>query len=107
MKDWKDYPGCIKEIGGVEVPTFKCFEVIFSNILTVAVSLAVLALFVMLIIGGFKFLTSSGDPKATGSAKQTMTYAIAGIGLMAIAFLIFRLIEYFTGVDITTFTIPE
>ena len=102
LKEWKDIPGCL--IG--DVATFKCLEVIFSNILTIFVSLAVLALFVMLIIGGFKYLTSAGDPKAAGSARQTMTYAIAGIVLMALAYLIFKLIETFTGVTITVFTVP-
>lgn len=103
MKEWGTYPGCIVD----GVPTFKCLEVIFANILTIAVSLAVLALFVMLIMGGFKYLTSAGDPKAAGSARQTMTYAIAGIVLMALAYLIFRLIETFTGVTITIFHIPS
>lgn len=106
MKKWSDIEGCILNIGGVEVPTFKCLEAVFSNILTVAISLAGLALFVMLVMGGFKFLTSGGDPKATGQAKQTMTYAVIGIALMALAFLIFRLIEVFTGVNVTKFEIP-
>lgn len=106
MQDWKS-SGCIQTINGVDIPTFKCLEVVFSNILTVAVSLAALALFVMLLIGGFKYLTSGGDQKATASAQQTMTYAIAGIALMALAFLIFRIIEYFTGVKVTIFSIPQ
>jgi len=103
MRDWKDLPGCLLNN---DVATFKCLEVVFGNILTIAVSLAVLALFVMLIMGGFKFLTSGGDPKAAGSARQTMTYAILGIILMAVAYLIFRLIETFTGVTVTNFVVP-
>ena len=106
MKNWGNTP-CIKTIGGVDVPTLKCFEAVYQQILTIAISLGLLALFVMLLTGGFKFLTSGGDPKAVASAKQTMTYAILGIGLMAIAFLIFRLIEFYTGVPITVFTIPD
>jgi len=103
MKDWTS---CMQTVGGVDVPTLKCLEIVFSNILTVAVSLAGLALMVMLIVGGFKFLTSGGDPKATASAQQTMTYAIAGIALMAVAFLIFKIIQYFTGVNVLIFEIP-
>lgn len=110
MKVW---PGtnieCILEIGGppaVEVPTFKCFEAIFSRILVVAISLSLLALFVMLVIGGFKFLTSGGDPKAAASAKQTMTFAFLGMILMAVAYVIFQIIHVFTGVDVLNFTVP-
>lgn len=105
MKEWAGVP-CIKTIGGVDVPTLKCLEGVYKQILGIVISLGLLALFVMLLVGGFKFLTSAGDPKAASSAKQTMTYAVAGIGLMAIAFLIFRLIEFYLGISITTFTIP-
>lgn len=112
MAAWSDLPGCMQKVspgGGdeIEVPTVKCFEVIFQNILTTVVSLAVIALFVMLTIGGFKYLTSGGDQKATASAQQTMTYAIAGIALMALAYIIFRIIETYTGVPVTNFVIPE
>lgn len=103
MPNWSS---CTINVGGVDIPTFKCLEVVFGRILNIAVGLAVLALFVMLIVGGFKFLTSGGDQKATASAQQTMTFAIAGIGLMVLAYLIFRIIEVFTGVTLTKFVIP-
>lgn len=106
MQNWTS-SGCMQTIRGIEIPTIKCFEVVFTNILTVVMSLAVLALFVMLIVGGFKYLTSAGDQKATTSAKQTLTYAVVGITLLVLAFLIFRIIEYFTGVNITRFEIPN
>ena len=105
MKPWAGVP-CIKTIGGVDVPTLKCLEAVYKQILNIAISLGLLALFIMLIVGGFKLLTAAGDPKAAASAKQTMTYAVMGIALMAIAFLIFRIIEFFTGVKITIFTVP-
>lgn len=105
MKNWSE---CTESFGNVsDVPTIKCFEVVFSRILSIIVSLAVLALFIMLVVGGFKYLTSGGDQKKTAGAQATMTHAIMGIALMAIAFLIFKMIQAFTGVDITTFTIPN
>jgi hypothetical protein len=108
MKDWSS---CLQKISFdkevIEVPTLKCLEIVFSNILTVATSLSVFALFVMLIVGGFRYLTSGGDPKATAAAQQTMTFAIIGIALMAIVFLVFKIIEALTGVNITTFSIPS
>ncbi|OGG20588.1 hypothetical protein A3D03_01065 [Candidatus Gottesmanbacteria bacterium RIFCSPHIGHO2_02_FULL_40_13] len=103
MQDWTN---CLQTVNGVDIPTIQCLEIVFSNILYVAVGLAVLALFVMFLVGGFKYLTSGGDPKATTAAQQTLTYAVLGLGLMAIAFLIFKIIESFTGVNVTTFSIP-
>jgi len=102
--DWND---CSIDIQGIKVPTLKCLEVVFARILTVAVSLAVLALFIMLIVGGFKYLTSGGDQKATASAQQTLTFAVVGLVLLVLAFLVFRLIEQFTGVNVTNFVIPQ
>jgi len=105
MKPWGGV-NCIQTIGGVDIPTFKCLEAVFARILTVVVSLAVLALFVMLVVGGFRYLTSGGDQKAAGAARSTMTYAIVGIVLFVLAFLVFLLIEAYTGVNITEFVIP-
>jgi len=89
-----------------EPATFKDLERVFSNILTVAFALGGLAAFVMLIIGGFRFLTSGGDPKATAQAQGTLTWAIAGLLFFIGAWFILRFIKEFTGVDVTTFKIP-
>ena len=107
MKDWASCSLTFHFPGGdtLIVPTFKCLEVLFNNILVTAISLAALALLVMFVIGGFKFLTSGGNPEAAGAAKQTITYAIIGMFLLAIAYLVFALIKYFTGVDVLRFEI--
>lgn len=92
----------------VDVPTLKCLEAIFVIILRIAVPLAVLALLVMLLIGGFRYLTSAGDQKAMASGKQTITYALIGVVLMVLAYLIFTLIGSYTGLGdkIFKFEIP-
>lgn len=77
----------------------------FDNIVSVALGFAGIGLFIMLLIGGFKFITSGGDPKAAGAAKQTLTYAIVGMVLIACSFLIIRIIATFTGANITVFNI--
>ncbi len=80
-------------------------EVVFSKIVEIVLVVAGIALFIMLIMGGLKFITSGGDPKAIEGAKKTLTYAIGGIVLIALSFLILKFISTFTGVDITQFTI--
>ncbi len=93
---------------GAEVATIQGFECVFRNVVSVAVTLAGLAIFVMLIIGGFKYLTSGGDPKAQEQAKNTMTYAVLGLVLIIAAYLILNFISVFTGIDaLKTFTIPK
>lgn len=85
---------------------FKSIEVIFSNILGVVTALAGLAVFVMLIVGGFNLLTSEGDPEKIKKATTMITTAIVGLALLIGSWFIMRLIEEFTGVKITVFSIP-
>ena len=64
-----------------------------------------IVLFVMLIIGGFRYITAGGDPKGIEGAKKTLTYAIAGMVLVALSYLIINFIASFTGANITDFNI--
>ena len=80
-------------------------EQVFTNVISVAVGLGFIALLVMLVMAGFKYLTSAGEPKAVQSAHQTVTWALLGIVFMALAWLILQLIHAFTGVDVTFFNI--
>lgn len=88
-----------------DVPTLTGLEGVFENIVTVVIGVAGIALFIMFLIGGFKFITSGGDPKAAEEAKKTLTYAIGGIVLIAISFLVLQLIQQFTGASVTIFKV--
>lgn len=70
-----------------------------------ALGLSGIALFVMLLSGGFKYITSGGDPKAAQAAQQTITYALLGLIVIVSSVLILRVIETFTGVRLTDFNI--
>ena len=60
----------------------------------------------MLLVGGFQFMTSGGDPKAAGHARTTLTFAIIGIILVVASWLILQIIKQATGVDVTTVNLP-
>jgi len=47
---------------------------IIENIFGLAIRLAGILAFIMLILGGFRYLTSGGDAKAAESARKTLTY---------------------------------
>lgn len=88
--------------------TISCLVPIISNVITAVLSLGAVALFIMLLVGGFNFLFSAGDQKKLEAARGTITQAIVGIIVMAIAFLIIKTVSIFTGVeDITTLQIPQ
>jgi hypothetical protein len=83
-------------------------EKIIQNFLSMAIRLAGVALFIMIIIGGFKYLTAGDNPKAAESARNTMTYAILGLVMVIGAWFILKFIATFTGVtNILEFAIPK
>lgn len=102
--DWKTFNGgCLQQ----DAATIQCLEPLFVSVVTAVVTLVGVALFVMLVVGGFKFLLSGGDQKQLEQAKNTVTYAIIGLVVIVVAFLILQTIRVFTGVDVTKFTIPR
>lgn len=90
---------------GAEPATLQGLETVFESVVTSLLALGGIALFLMLLTGGFKYLTSGGDPKAVEGAQKTLTYAIGGLVLLAGSFMILRIIEQFTGANVINFTI--
>jgi len=78
---------------------------ILQKIIGYALGLAGIVLFIMLLIGGFSFITSGGDPKAAEGAKKTITSAIIGLIVILISYIILVIIKNITGVDVTNFNI--
>lgn len=89
----------------ISVATIKDFEVIFANVVSVAGILLGFSFFVMLIIGGVRYMLSGGDPKALQAAKGTITWAIIGLVLFALSYTILLIIQIFTGINVTIFRI--
>ena len=83
----------------------KDLETVFGNVVRAALGFAGIVLFVLLLVGGFKYITSGGDPKATEGAQKTITYAILGLILILASYLILVLIKTITGVDVTQFKV--
>ncbi len=78
---------------------------LFSRAVGAIISLAGIVLFVLLVSGGIKYITSGGDPKAIDGAKKTITYAIGGLLIILLSYLILVLIGKITGADVTHFKI--
>jgi TRAP-type C4-dicarboxylate transport system permease small subunit len=106
--NWEE--NCVQTINranlSYNVATLKGFECVFRNILTVVGQFAILALFLMLVFGGFKYMTAGGDSKATEAAQKTLTAAITGLVLLVGIWLLLRFLSVFFGIDLLTFIIP-
>lgn len=67
-----------------------------------AMVLAGLALFLILIIGGFSVVAGagSGDPHKVEQGQKAIMGAVIGIVLIATSVLIMQVIAYITGIDL-------
>lgn len=88
-----------------ETPGIIQLQKLFLRLLEVAGALVFIALTVMLVVAGIKFLTSGGEAKPIQSASLTMTWAILGILFLALAWISLLLIKAFTGADVTSFSL--
>lgn len=79
---------------------------VLANIIKLLAPVAGIAFFIMLLIAGFQFVNSGGDPKAVGQARTTLTYAIIGVILVVASWLILALIQNITGVNVTEVNLP-
>lgn len=88
---------CIDETTGV--PTLRCIPDVFSNIVSAALMFAGTVAAFLIVYAGIKFVTSGGDMKQVGAARQILTYAIIGLVLVLFSFFIIYAISYLTGAD--------
>jgi hypothetical protein len=87
-------PATISSIGG---GANYSLETVFENVVRVIIPLAAIVCFLFIVYAGFGLITSGGDPKKVGAAQSALTYAIGGMIVVLIAFLILQLISFFTG----------
>jgi hypothetical protein len=78
-------------------------EELFSRILRISVGLAFIALVFVLVLAGYKYLTSNGDAKNIQQASSTLSWAGIGIVMLAVAWVVLLIVEQFTGVKVTVF----
>ncbi len=85
--------------------TLKDLEKVFGNIISIVAIIGGFLAFAALIAGGFRYITARGDPKALAAAQGMITWAILGLAMIIISWLILKFIEVFTGVPVTFFRI--
>lgn len=74
-------------------------ETLFARIINISLGAAFVALVIVLIVAGIKYITSGGDAKALSSAHSAVTWALLGFLFLALAWLIVQLIAAFTGIE--------
>ena len=85
----------------------KDFGNLLSAGLQIALIVAAILTFAYLIWGGIQWITSGGDKAAYEAARGRITAALVGLGIVAAAWALMKLIGYFFGVDVFSFQIPS
>lgn len=65
---------------------------VFDNIATTLLFVIGAVAVIMIIVAGFKYVTSNGNPQAVESAKSTILYSVIGIVVAILAYAIVRFI---------------
>lgn len=78
--------GCVEDPNG---PTVNKVISVTINALSVIVGVAAV---IMIIIGGFKFITAGGDSGKVASARDTIMYSIIGLVVAALAQVIVKFV---------------
>lgn len=73
---------------------------LITIIIGALISLTGAASAIFIVISGIKFVTSSGDPKQIAAARATLTYAMIGLAVAILAFVILQVVQYFIGSSI-------
>lgn len=74
--------------------------VVIRGIIRFILIVAFVAAFVMLLIGGIRWITAGGDEKGVASARNMITAALIGLVVVLVAYAIIRLVEIFFGFNI-------
>lgn len=70
--------------------------------------IAFLLVFTMLVWGGIQWITSGGDKDNTQKARDRITHALVGLAVVAGAWALMKLVEFFFGINILGgFTLPS
>lgn len=78
-----------------------------SNILTLLLIGAGVAFFFVFIIGGVRWITSSGDKEKLEGAKKQITSAIIGLVIVLSIFAVTSLVEALFGINLIKFSLPR
>lgn len=81
----------------VGIPDQQLSNDTFSSILQLVFGLAGAIAIIVILLAGFRYITSQGNPQETAQAKNTIIYALIGLVICAAAFAIVTFVVETTG----------
>jgi hypothetical protein len=80
---------------------------VISNAITIVFVIAIIAVLFMLIIGAFQWITSGGEKESVGKARGRITHALIGLAVLALAFLLVKLVGSVVNVNLLQLQLPS
>lgn len=93
IEDWGTTPGASNYCVVDGVPTLKCLEIVYGNLLYVSSAIILLVLFIMILYGGFTFLTSMGESSKVQKGQKILMWALLGVAIFAGSYIILLVID--------------
>lgn len=94
FKDWGD---CVWDPNINKVATLSCLPIIFLNVLNALLLFSGVTTLIMFILGSYRFMSSSGDPKKIAAAQNNFKFGIIGMAVVLMSFLIINIISIATN----------
>ena len=82
------------------------FATVISALITLILVIAAIVFVFMLLWGGFRYISSSGDKAQLEQARGTITSALIGLTILFATWAIINLVENFFGISILNLLIP-
>ena len=80
---------------------------LLSATVTLGFSIGAIVFLIILMLGGVQWITSGGDKASVEAARGRVTSAIVGITILLSVFAVVLAVEYFFGVNLTTFDLEN
>lgn len=83
---------------------------IIGNVVTILITIAVIAVLFMLIFGAFEWIVSGGEKEKVANARNRITHALIGLAILGLAFVILTVVGNIIGVNVldpASFEIPS
>ena len=80
---------------------------LIGGVVGVAILIAGLLAFVYLVWGGIEWISSGGDKAGMESARNRITAAFVGLGIVVAAWAVAKLMEAFFGISIFNIALPK
>ena len=86
-------------------PNIPDLEIVFSSLLSIILATTGVASFIMLIMAGYRLMLAGGDKDAIQKAQNTLVYALFGVGISILSWVIINMVGKFLGLNLSQFTL--